>query len=103
MKNPSYYVFFDVDGTLLREKSLFEFLQYFYKVNYGKLWKIKYKSYLLLNNFYDFLSVNRSWINQNYHKQYKGHQQNKIDALGYEWFFYIQNKSKHLFNMDVIN
>ena len=81
-----YFVFVDVDGTLLRIKTMFSFLQFLYKTKNPWLGRFKFYSYAAMTKNYEKLGVSREWLNQRYYRQFKGRSQSAVMELGQVWF-----------------
>ena len=84
-----YYVFFDVDETLINVKSMFDFLKYFFQSEAGKISTLGTWKYFLF--FYKLkilskLGVDRSRINKLYYLAYKNKSWDHIKNCGSVWF-----------------
>jgi HAD superfamily hydrolase (TIGR01490 family) len=87
VKQPSYYAFFDVDGTLLNMTSMLSFLDFCHKHYYsnklyGKFLSICYQ----FKRAVLFVNRDRNFLNQLYYRNYKGMQADNVCALGNNWF-----------------
>jgi HAD superfamily hydrolase (TIGR01490 family) len=81
-----YYVFVDVDGTLIKIKSMFSFLEFYYKKQNKAFGALRFQHYMFWTKIYEFLKVERTHLNKRYYKQFKGCRVEDIDQLGSEWF-----------------
>lgn len=86
MHNPNYYVFVDVDGTLIKIKTMFSFLQFYFQQQHQFLGTLKYKTYMFMTKFYELLRVDRHRLNQRYYRQFDGAHVQYIDAIAHAWF-----------------
>ena len=99
----TYYAFFDVDGTVIRIKTMLNFLKYFY-LNQNKIMgNYKHIKYKLGTFLYEKMGINREWLNQRYYKQFKGYQKSYVHNLGENWFLFEKKKLNNLYIQNVID
>lgn len=92
-----YYVFFDVDGTLVKKKTALCFLKYLYKKRYGVFGDLCYCWFFICHRFYEIMGLSREELNKKYYKKYEGISESDIVKIADEWFqstlsddFYIE-------------
>lgn len=95
-----YLVFFDVDGTLIRIKSMFSFLKYYSRYK-SKINNFKYYFYLIKTFILQKLGVSRELINQQYYKNFANEKTHEVMALGERWWRYVSS-SNDLYNDKVV-
>ncbi|CAB3774507.1 HAD family hydrolase [Paraburkholderia humisilvae] len=78
--------FFDVDETLITEKSMFTFMQYHYSRRYHISGKIRYLVFIFWIKFLARLGTSREAVNRIYYRTYRGTSIHHLDKLGREWF-----------------
>lgn len=103
MDKKSYYAFFDVDETIINIKSMFSFLQFYYKTKYGnafgqlffyyKLMKVR----CLVNK-----GLSREAINIEYYKIFSGKKWSELLLCGEKWFAAISKKTA-IFNEKILH
>jgi HAD superfamily hydrolase (TIGR01490 family) len=103
MPKEPYYVFFDVDGTLIHIKSMLSFLKYFYKRHFNFLGTLRYFLYHQVTMFHEFVGTSREYLNRRYYQQYRGFSTEFVHNLGREWFQYEQSQTNPLFLSVVVD
>lgn len=102
MKEPNYYVFFDVDETIISIKSMFDFLKFYYCHGHRFMGQIKY---FLTHAFIKSLVMRgkpREYINAFYYRLYKGKRELLVKECGSEWFRFCLENKKQFFNKRVL-
>ncbi len=105
-KQPPYYAFFDVDGTLLKGKPMLDFLQYYYSKRFSKLkilGNIYYRLFTLKTTLLLALGKNREDLNKIYYRCYKGQDINWIKEIGRNWFSQMLNDRPNFYIQNIIN
>lgn len=95
-------VFFDVDETVIKIKSMFDFLSFFvakYKKD-GKSLQKRYEIFLFMIKTLKFFNVSRSIINRVYYYFFRNLDEKCILEYGNQWFL-LQNK-EDLFHQEII-
>ncbi|KAB8030724.1 HAD family hydrolase [Fluviispira multicolorata] len=104
-KRVNYYAFFDVDETIIQEKSMFSFLYFYSKKMVLKLNIIKVIKIFYYFNLIKYLKINkysRDHINEIYYKFYKGININTLNNHANEWFDKARRR-RNFFNSNIIN
>lgn len=93
---PNYYVFFDVDGTLLHIKSTHSFLKFFYEKKYpiAGLGLIQYFTYIAKIKLFEKLNIKREFLNSLYYRNFKGVEQTRLQLWALGWFRSLLNQEK---------
>ena len=99
-----YFVFSDVDGTIINKKSMFSFLKYYWRhsSNIGVLpAMLKYYGYLL--NIYTGYArgKSREIINKKYYENFTDANLQEVFTLGNQWWRSV-SCSKNIYNYHVI-
>ena len=94
MLSPKYYVFFDVDGTLINIKSTHSFLRFYYQYRFQKMHLLKYLLYTTKIKLYEKMGIDRSYLNVLYYKNFTGEKSNVINQLAQQWFSRISKNPK---------
>lgn len=91
---PEYYVFFDVDGTLLKIKSTHHFFKYFLQKQAAFRWLglFQYGFYTTKIKFFEKLKIKRECLNQLYYKNYRGVSKQQLEKLASAWFDELQKR-----------
>ena len=100
-----YYAFFDVDETIIQEKSMFSFLSYYSKkmaLKFNIFTVIKYLFFISLIKYLKFKKAPRDYINKIYYRFYKGIEINTLNNFGNEWFNEARKKN-NFFKPNIIN
>ncbi len=84
MKVPAYYVFIDVDETLIKFKSMFSFLEFLALEN--KLIKRRYNLFKIKLKFARPFNIKREKINRMYYKLFHNLEESCIFEYGQKWF-----------------
>ena len=87
----------DVDGTLIKIKTMFSFLEFYYRNK--KLGALRFKSYMLFTKFYELLKIDRSFLNKRYYKSFKNNDIEYVHRLGKKWFEEKFNTDLLIFNV----
>jgi HAD superfamily hydrolase (TIGR01490 family) len=96
-----YYVFFDVDGTVLQKTSMISFLEFFYhrKFHSKILGKIAQKIFTCKSRLLLSIGKTRNELNRQYYRCFKNQDKAWLDNLGYEWFIdEIENNPSALYD-----
>lgn len=96
MNNNHYYVFIDVDGTLIKLTTLRSFLTYYVKNNMNnrslnfrfKYWFVTFQLKVL-----SFLKFKRELLNKIYYTFYRNENVQLIEDMGIRWFTELQAQS----------
>lgn len=100
MTNETIYVFFDVDETVIKIKSMFDFLDFFVrKENKQSLW-IRRKVFLFMMRVLVFFHFKRSVINRAYYYFFCKQDQESILEYGNQWF--LSHNDKNFFYQEII-
>jgi HAD superfamily hydrolase (TIGR01490 family) len=98
-----YYAFFDVDGTVVKMKSMLNFLKYFYLHQDKVLGRLKYFLYGIGTDVYEKIGINREWLNKRYYKKFKGYHKDFVRDLGESWFLYEKKSSNNLYIKNILD
>lgn len=98
---PSYYAFFDVDGTLIRDTTMLSFLKYYYVKRFSHLLgEVAFKLYTLKAKLFLTIGKTREFLNRNYYKNFENQKSGWIKEIGKEWFKNeIHNKNLYIRNI----
>lgn len=102
----SYYAFFDVDGTLLKENSMLSFLKFFYQEIYRNRVGIPqffYRSYMVRAKFLKLLFCPRALLNRHYYYSYKNQHIDFLKELGKKWHEKMSKKNDDIYNQSVLS
>jgi HAD superfamily hydrolase (TIGR01490 family) len=105
MKNTqaNYYVFFDVDGTLIKGKPMLDYLKFYYQKRFYPwklIGKLNYFKFLIKSKIQLYVGRDRETINKTYYNCYKGQDINWLKEIGQEWFIRnIDNKKAYIKNI----
>lgn len=101
---PSYFVFFDVDETVISIKSMFSFLKFYFMQDASTFQLFGWIRYLLTFLRLKLLAKSgapREFINSEYYKLYRDKEEKIINYHGEKWF--SKNvKNKSFFNEKII-
>jgi HAD superfamily hydrolase (TIGR01490 family) len=87
--------FFDVDETLIRRKSMFDFMLYFFKKKNGWFGVLQCKLYWRVLKIISLFGGSRNTVNRLYYRFYKGSSYVDLIEIGKQW--YDQQKSEPSF------
>lgn len=83
----SRYAFFDVDGTLLRVKSMFDFQAHRFGRSPYLAQKLRYRAICVRFDLYALAGRTRSYINRRYYEIFRGEPVADVQQAAEEWFF----------------
>lgn len=96
--NPTYYAFFDVDGTVLKGVSMMDFLEFYFDEKYSEnkiLSKLHYQIYKFKAWFVKRFSTSREKLNRFYYRCYKNQCCHDLNILAHKWFeFRVKSNPK---------
>ena len=103
MSNHHYYAFFDVDETILRQKTMLTFLSFFCRKKHRLAFitgPLRYFCFKAKIHFYKTIK-SREFLNMLYYQFYKNVSCQLLNRLSVDWYTNIQ-KQKNLFNEKVV-
>ncbi|WP_186647843.1 HAD family hydrolase [Fluviispira vulneris] len=101
----TYYNFFDVDETIIKEKSMFSFLRFYtikMTLKFNIIVLLKYLYYIGLIKYLKTKKFSRNNINEIYYRFYRGVDINELNYYAHEWFDEVKEKS-NFFNEKIIS
>ena len=103
MLEHKYYVFFDVDGTLINAKSTHSFLRFYLRQRSRyKLWSLcQYWLYVTKIKIYESVGVDRRALNRIFYKNFALEQHSIIEKLSIEWVAQV-SKEKNFWKKKVL-
>lgn len=97
-RKKSYWVFFDVDETVINIKSMFSFLKYFYcQKETPFLGEFHYLSASFILKTLIRLGFSREHVNRKYYQFYRGVEKISLEKVGKNWFSDLLKKEHQLF------
>lgn len=100
---PSRFAFFDVDGTLLPFKSMFDFQSYIARQTRGSNARLRYLARRLRFGFYEIARRNRLFVNRKYYETFRGQRVAEVCQRAEEWFACRKAEGKPLFIAPMID
>lgn len=95
-----YYVFFDVDGTLLNLKSMFSFKKFYVQQQNqtdGSIWfKVGHAIFDMYMKFHILVGSDRNYINRLYYRWFVGKKPEEINELGKIWYQKVKSEQQNL-------
>lgn len=103
---PKYYAFFDVDGTLVRGKTMLDFLRFYYCEQFKNIkiiGELKYVLFLLKAKIHILLGKKREFLNTYYYQCFKNKKVSEVLTLGKNWFESNLNNNNKAFIKEILN
>jgi HAD superfamily hydrolase (TIGR01490 family) len=89
-----YYAFFDVDGTLLRIKSMFSFQRFWFERTGGSLGKLKSIVFEAKMRGLEKSGVDRAKINALFYQSFLGRRASQVREIALEWYDTVRKETE---------
>ena len=94
------FAFFDVDDTLINDKSMFSFMKFWFDQKNNPIGFIRFMDEIKRQKADP--DIPRSEINYWYYSTFEGYKVDEVDAVGQAWFE-IMSKKENFLNTNVVN